>query len=346
MLRKMCLGLAMCCAMVAFGTEGVSEMAVQLFGKQAASKKVEKGAVFIDGLFIPGPYEVSREGNCILINGQVASRFKVTSAASEKAAADAAAAAASEGSDGSDVVSDEDGASIADTPAPTRKGASELDKRLARRGGGIEARLAADRKKRAGATSGAAAFNSEAASTDPTALFEEADYTYTPPKRPDPKPVPYIRPAAAKSTAERLAEAKAREQAQQNRGKQTAAAEEADDEELSVEEFDGLTEAELADYTEQFEKRRVTLEGYLENDYIILLSSNVSTTKAQKRATMRKFILALAKLNAKMTAAKFVAQWKKDFPEAYLRRIYANRAANMKAIKALEARIKRETKSK
>ncbi len=344
MLKKICLGLALCCAMSAFAAEGVSEMAVQLFGKQAATKKVETGAVFIDGLFVKAPYEVSYEGNCILINGQVASRFKVTSAASEKAAADAAAASGDEGSDGTGAVSEEDGASIADEPAPKRKGASELDKRLAKRGGGIEARLAAKNKKK-GAKGGAAAFNTEAASVDPTALFEEADYTYTPPKRPDPAPVPYIRPAASKSTAERLADAKAREEAQKNRGKQADVAESAEDE-LSTEDFDGLTEAEIKDYTEQFAKRRATLEKYLANDYLVLLSSNTSATKAEKKATMQRFVLAICKLNSKSTEAKFVAQWKKDFPAGYLRRIYANRKMNIKALSALEKRIKAAAKDK
>ncbi len=341
MLKKMCLSVLLMCAALAFANDGPSEMAVQLFGKQEASGPIAKGAVFIDGLFVKAPYRVSQEGNCILINGQVASRFKVEAAASKPAEP----APADEGADGSDAVSEEDGASIADMPK--QKGASELEKRLAKRnakGGSIEERLNARKRKTANqAKAASGSFNSEALSSDPTALFEEADYTYTPPKRPDPKPVPYIRPGASKSTAERLADAKAREAAQQERQKGSAAAEE-ESTELATEDFDGLTETEIADYTEQFRKRQKLLEACLEKDGLLLLSSNTSAAKVENKKTMQRFVVALSKPSAKQTEAKFVAQWKKDLPAAYLKRVYANRKANAKALAALVKRLRAEAK--
>ena len=139
--------LLMCVAMLGAGvaaaaTEGVSEMAIQLFGQERAEKRVATGAVFIDGLYVKGPYSISREGNVILVNGRIASRFKVESEsarqAAEKAAADAAAAKEDPAAmGGDDVVSDEDGASVGSDPTPT------LDDAPAAAGGSGEKRPSA-----------------------------------------------------------------------------------------------------------------------------------------------------------------------------------------------------------
>ncbi len=334
MMKKMLLSIALMGATVAFATEGVSEMAVQLFGKEEAKATVEKGAVFIDGLFIKAPYKVSREGNVILVNGQIASRFKVESKMAEKNAADAAAAAQDEGSDGSDAVSEEDGASIGDEPAPTKK-ASTIEKKLAKKGGGsIESRLSEKKRKAELAKkSSAGSFNSEATSSDPEALFEEADYTYTPPKRPDPDPVPYIRPGMKKSASEQFAAAKAREAA--------AAAPAADaEEEIATENFDDLSEDEIKEFTEQFAKRREVIEKHLGNDALVLLSSNTSAAKVLKPSEAKAFVVSLPGLCKGSSSAKLVKQWQKKVPAAYLKRIFHNRDANLGAMKEITTRMK------
>ncbi len=339
-MKRVLLAIALMGATVVFATEGVSDMAVQLFGKEDAKSKVDKGGVFIDGLFVKAPYTVTREGNVILVNGIVASRFKVESAMAEKNAADAAAASKDEGSDGSDAVSEEDGASIGSEDAAPVKKASTIEAKLAKKGGGsIDSRLAEKKRKAELAKKSAVgSFNSEATSSDPTALFEEADYTYTPPKRPDPDPVPYIRPGAKKSATQQMAEAKVRETAVA----QTTAS--ADEDEIATENFDNLSESEIQEMTERFAKRREVIEHHLGNDAMVLLSSNTSAAKVIKPAVARSFVVSLPALCKASSSAKLVQRWQKEMPAAYLKRIYHNRDANLTAIKDLEARIKRETK--
>ena len=95
MLKRMLMVAALMGAGLAAAAEEVSDMAIQLFGKEESGKRVETGALFIDGLYIKGPYEVTRQGNVIFINGRVASRFKVEAkakaAAEQQAAREAAA---------------------------------------------------------------------------------------------------------------------------------------------------------------------------------------------------------------------------------------------------------------
>ncbi|HIV09820.1 MAG TPA: hypothetical protein IAC79_06885, partial [Candidatus Spyradenecus faecavium] len=95
MLKRVLMVAALACAGWATAAEEVSDMAIQLFGKEETGKRVETGALFIDGLYVKGPYEVTRQGNVIFINGRVASRFKVEAkakaAAEQKAAQEAAA---------------------------------------------------------------------------------------------------------------------------------------------------------------------------------------------------------------------------------------------------------------
>ena len=362
--------LLMCVAMLGAGvaaaaTEGVSEMAIQLFGQERAEKRVATGAVFIDGLYVKGPYSISREGNVILVNGRIASRFKVESEsarqAAEKAAADAAAAKEDPAAmGGDDVVSDEGGASVGSDPTPTlddapaaagnagEKRPSAIEERLAKRGqgGGIAARLAAQqRAKNLGAQSAKGSFNTEPTG-DPEALFEEADYTYTPPSRPEPKAVPYVRPGAQKTMTQRLADAKeaeAKQEAKRVAQDETPAADEGD--EIATESFDDLTEAEIDAYTKRFAKRRADLEKILENDCLLLLSSQTSGAQYKNRSVMWRFVLQLDKLCAAPTAAKLIAQWRTTLPAAYLQRIFDNRTANGEAMKTLILRVRREAKA-
>ena len=72
MLKRMLMVAALMGAGLAAAAEEVSDMAIQLFGKEESGKRVETGALFIDGLYIKGPYEVTRQGNVIFINGRVA----------------------------------------------------------------------------------------------------------------------------------------------------------------------------------------------------------------------------------------------------------------------------------
>lgn len=356
MLRQMLLGVALICAAGAFATEGVSDMAVKLFGKEEATKRVAEGALFVDGLYIKAPYSVTREGNVILVNGRVASRFKVESKADAKAKADAEAAKGDAGKAGADVVSEEDGATVGSDPTPTLGDApagnsgpkvSEIERRLAQRGGGsIEERLAAQRKaKDQKGKQAVGSFNQESSGSDPLALFEEADYTYTPPSRPEPKAVPYIRPAAQKSMAERLADAKAREAevAAKASGK-SAAEDEAEGDAIATENFDNLTEEEIAAYTQRFSKFRALIEQNLAADRLIFLSSANSGAKAESRTVMRRFVASLGKLCSAPDASRLVAQWGATLPRGYLGKIYNNREANNREIRTLLLRIAREVK--
>ena len=362
-LRSGLLGVALLGACALSATEGVSDMAVQLFGKEAAGKRVTTGAVFIDGLYIKGPYSVTREGNVILINGQVASRFKVASAMDGVKATAAEAAKGDPAMEGGQV-SDEAGATIGSDPEPTlentsrgasagssAKKPSALEAKLAKQypnGMGLEAKLAAQKKakelKEASAKSG---FNTSASpSTDPMALFEEADYTYTPPSKPEPKAVPYVRPAAKTSFSDKVAANKAREA---ELAEKAAAAEktraEAEEEEISTENFDNLSESEIADLTKRVSDRRALLEKRLEADYLILLSSTASAAKTEKKDVMYKFVSSLEKACSAATADTLIKQWGKTLPRAYLQRIYDNRESNIPEMKALVLRAARELKA-
>ena len=362
--------LLMCVAMLGAGvaaaaTEGVAEMAVQLFGQERAGKRVATGAVFIDGLYVKGPYAITREGNVILINGRVASRFKVESEAArmaaEKAATDAAAAKEDPAAAGGDeVVSDEGGASVGSDPTPTlgdvpRADAgsggprpSAIEERLAKRGqgGGIAGRLANQRRaQNLSEQSAKGSFNTEPTG-DPEALFEEADYTYTPPSRPEPKAVPYVRPGAQKDMSQRLADAKKADAAQE--AKRTAKAEPApagDDDEIATESFDDLTEAEIAAYTKRFAKRRADLEKILENDCLLLLSSQTSGAQYKNRSTMWRVVLPLYALCAPPPPPQPLPPWRPTPPAPFLQRIFDNRAANGEAMKTLILRVRREAKA-
>ena len=346
-------------------TEGVSEMAIQLFGKEEAPKRVATGAVFIDGLYVKGPYEVSREGNVILINGRVASRFKVeakaAAEAAAQAAAEAAAKAAAEKADAAasaeGAVSDEAGATIGSDPTPTledsgpapaAKRPSAIEQRLAKRGaGGIEARLAAQRKaKNLQQQSAKGSFNTEASGGAPTALFEEADYTYTPPSRPEPKAVPYARPGARKSMTQRLADAKEADAKQEAKRVAAAKQPEADDaaDEIATEAFDDLTEAEIDAYTKRFAQRRAVLEKILEGDNLLLLVSTGSSAQYKNRAMMWRFVSQLDALCAAPTASKLLDAWGRTLPRAYLQRIFDNRASNSDAMRTLILRVRRQAR--
>ncbi len=363
--RMPILCVALLCAGLASATEGVSAMATQLFGQERAAKRVATGAVFIDGLYVKGPYAISREGNVILVNGRIASRFKVESKAAaakaEKAATDAAAAAEDPAAiGGDDVVSDEGGATIGSDPTPTLGAApkadaasggrtpSAIEERLAKsgKGGGIAGRLSAQqRAKNLKDQSAKGTFNTDPTG-NPEALFEEADYTYTPPSRPEPKAVPYVRPGAKKSMTQQLADAKAKETAQA--AKRTAAAEAApadDGDEIATETFDDLTEEEIVAYTKRFAKRRADLEKILENDCLLLLSSQTSGAQYKNRSVMWRFVTQLNELCQAPTASRLIATWRTTLPAGYLQRIFDNRAANAKEMQTLILRVQREARA-
>lgn len=356
MLRQMLLGVALTFAVGAFATEGVSEMAVKLFGKEEATKRVAEGALFIDGLYVKAPYSVTREGNVILVNGRIASRFKVEGKLDAKAKADAETLRNDPGTDGAGAVSDKDGATIGSDPTPTLGGqgagatpqnkTSAIEERLAKKGGGsIEARLAAKEKaKNLKAQSATGSFNQEAVSKDPLALFEEADYTYTPPSRPEPKAVPYIRPAAQKSMGQRMADAKAKDAEVATRATKPVAGGEEEGDAIATESFDNLTDEEIAAYTQRFAKFRALIEKSLADDRLVFLSSANAGAKAEKRPVMRRFVASLGKLCAAPDAKPLIAQWGATLPRGYLGKIYDNRDANNREIRTLLLRVAREVK--
>ena len=328
MLKRVLAVAALLCAGWAMATEGVSDMAVQLFGRESADKRVETGALFIDGLYVKGPYSVTREGNVILVNGKVASRLKVEARAKAEAERQAALAAerAKAAEEARQAAQDRETARRAERATP--KARREIR-------GGLKEQLAQQKRDKAiQDASGQQGFNTEAAGGDPTALFEEADYTYTPPARPEPKAVPYIRPGAKQNLRQRIAARDERESAAKAR--QQAAEEDSDEAEEAVSEaFDDLTEAEIDAYSKQFAKRRADLEKILANDCLLLLSSQSSGASYKGRATMWRFVTQLGDLCAAGNANRLINAWGKEIPRAYLRRIYDNRAANSTEMEAL-----------
>lgn len=362
MLKQMLMGLTLFGAVMAQATEGVSDMAVQLFGKEAAEKRVSTGVVFIDGLYIKAPYSVTREGNVILINGQIASRFKVESAMAG-AIATAKEAAKNDPAMQEGVVSETAGATIGSDDTPTiatpkpgkekgARGPTALEEKIAKQyanGTGLEAKLAAQKRaKELKEASGKGSFNSASSgSGDAMALFEEADYTYTPPAKPEPKAVPYIRPAAKESFAERAAKNKARADELAAQAKAAAAGNqetEAAEDEIATEDFENLSEEEIADITKRASDRRAQLEKLLGADSMIFLSASTSAAKVEKKASMQRFVLSLEKLCAASSADALVKQWGKSLPAGYLRKIYDNRATNAPEMKTLLLRVNREVK--
>ena len=362
MVKQLLLGLALCGAMVLSATEGVSDMAVQLFGKESATKRVDKGAVFIDGLYVKAPYSVTREGNVILINGQIASRFKVESAVAGAMATAREAAKNDPAMQGGEI-SEEAGATIGsdDTPtlettskgtkAPAGKKPSALEAKIAKQyanGTGLDAKIAAQKKaKELKEASAKGSFNESSSGTGETmALFEEADYTYTPPAKPEPPAVPYVRPAAKASFAETAAKNKARaaEVAAKAAAAASGAKEDEESEEIATEDFENLSEEEIAAITKKVADRRALLEKLLEADSLILLSANTSAAKTQKKAVMLRFVASLEKLCSASSADALVKQWGKTLPAGYLRKIYDNRESNAPEMKTLILRVNREQK--
>lgn len=207
--------------------------AVALFGESEGAP-IRTGIVFVDGRFVRPPYKVSRRGNGIFINGQLFQKLMIapTPPASEepdeasapapapapepKTASDAGATDEKAADDVPDLkvdvdekVPDVDAAGyvpegVDNVRAPTLSGQRSTS--LTPMGG---SRQAADAKKK---------------QFDPNDLFEDADFTFSLPRRPEPKAVPYVRPAAEKSMKERAEEARAKEAAEAERRKAAAAA--------------------------------------------------------------------------------------------------------------------------
>lgn len=260
--------------------EEVNPLALSLFG-ETEGKAVETGAVFIDGLLIRAPYTVSQKGNVILINGTVASRFSVRHEEPE-----------------TPPKKSDEAPELKDAPAPRRPAAAQnrgiaMPKAMSP----AERRALAAKEKAKRELRPTGSFN-----TDPnpnagaTALFEEADYTYTPPKKPEPKAIPYVRPAQI-SASDRIAKMKAVEAEKRAKLEAARAARAAEEEAASraVESFDNLTEEEIASYREQFVKRREILETALEKDSLIFLRSGISATALYPKAEMAQFMVAFYK---------------------------------------------------
>ena len=328
MIKRMALALAALVAVfsLARAQDGVDPLAVSLFGETDGAK-VSTGVVFIDGLLIPAPYTVSQKGNVIFVNGKVASRFSVEHK-EETAASD-------------------DAPVLEDNPAPSRSSASlssaSRSVAMPKAMSPAERRAAAAREKAKREIKPTGGFN-----TDPnpnagaTALFEEADYTYTPPKKPEPKAIPYVRPAAV-SGSDRIAKMKAVE-AEKRAKLEAARAAAAEAAERAVENFDSLTEDEIAAYKEQFTKRRDVLEKALKADNLIFLSSGVSSTALYPKAEMAQFMVAFYKAISKDDPKTMAVNSK--MKAAYLNDIWANRDKSKDALAPILKRIVAEAKKR
>lgn len=328
MIKRMALALAALVAVfsLARAQDGVDPLAVSLFGETDGAK-VSTGVVFIDGLLIPAPYTVSQKGNVIFVNGKVASRFSVEHE-EETAAPD-------------------DAPVLEDNPAPSRSSASPSSASrsvaMPKAMSPAERRAAAAREKAKREIRPTGGFN-----TDPnpnagaTALFEEADYTYTPPKKPEPKAIPYVRPAAV-SGSDRIAKMKAVE-AEKRAKLEAARAAAAEAAERAVENFDSLTEDEIAAYKEQFTKRRDILEKALKSDNLIFLSSGVSSTALYPKAEMAQFMVAFYKAISKDDPKTMAVNSK--MKAAYLNDIWANRDKSKDALAPILKRIVAEAKKR
>lgn len=363
MLKRLLLCSVLLVATRVFATDGISEEAIKLFGSEEAKGRIAKGALFIDGEFIRAPYSVTREGNVILVNGKVASRLTPKPKAEESeevepeesAEEDVAEADSTEGSDEMPTLDDSDFATSTSTPKT-----SEIDKRLASKGGSIDDRLAAKRKRSELKSQSKGGFNTgvdadgNKTGYDPEALFEEADYTYTPPSKPEPKAVPYIRPETQLSAKERAEQAKARDAelaSQDSDDSAEESPEESGDEEIaesgaSSDEFlAALSEAEVERYTKALTARRRAIENTLKVDGLILLSSSSFAVKAEKRPTMWRFMLSLPELCEESSPSELYSKWGTTVPRGYLQLIHRNRADNLTNMKTILLRIKREAKA-
>lgn len=343
--------------------DGASEIAKLVFGENDASKdRIEKGALFIDGLYIRGPYTVTREGNLILVNGKTAARLRVEA---EEPAADATEADAADEDAADEDAADEDAAdeAVEAVVSPQRRrtredeaaAAKERADEMRKRSGHKTLAEKEEERKKARAPKAKPAFNQEVVSSNPDALFEEADYTYTPPSRAEPKPVPYIRPEAKKSLTERLkdeavaksAKAAAAEAAREADASETVAA--AQPEQPSMAEitaaedalFETLTEDKVNQYIEALNGRQKEIEVALQRDQLVFLSSSTVAWKASSKSVMQRFMLSLEKVN---NLDKFLKTWR-TLPQGYLRSIYKHRSENSKNSKTLRLRIQREQRA-
>lgn len=361
MLKKLLLCTALLGAACSFATPGVSDEAVRIFGSEEAKERVSRGALFIDGVFVRGPYSITREGNVILVNGRIANRFKVAAKTAEPEP-EPAEAEPETGDDAAEEIGESDEMPSLEesdyaAPAAETRQTSTIEKKLAARGGGIEARLAAKKRKQDLKASSSGSFNT-GSSYDPEALFEEADYTYTPPSKPEPKAVPYIRPEAQLSAKERAAKAKAKDAEMMARSAGNADADsDADTGSNTVdsktdavadaadETFEGLSDKEIAAYTKRFAARRAAIENTLKANGLVLLVSTTDSVKAEKPSIMWRFIPDLAELCEADSSARLIAKWEKVIPRAYLQLMYDNRKENDAAMKTLLLRVKRESKA-
>ncbi len=322
-MKNWMMSLLLVCLTTALHAAGASDVAKNIFGSREAEKKnIEKGAIFIDGNFIPAPYTLKREGNLILVNDRVAARFLVD--------------------DKEDEAEGEDSPELQDSATPARRQSArdaEQEKRLKAeefRKKGMKGGSLADKAKareKAKAPKPKAEFNREASSSGGNGLFEEADYTYTPPSKPEPKAVPYIRPAAKKSLKEIVAERDAID-----------AAKRVDTAALAADEaFKALDEEEVARYRKSLDARLAKIEEALQKDALVFFISTNMNMKLEGRKTMYKFVANFEK-DAKGKADAFVKEWP-DLPKAYLKRIHTNRSTNLKQMKTLIARVTRELKA-
>ncbi len=234
--------------------------AVTLFG-EAEGTPVKSGFVFVDGRLIRPPYKVGRKGNGIFINGSLFQKLAIAAAppappeerkpAPAKTAAPTAPSKDKEAADAlgiGDLIDVDDEAGVdagyvgqdaAPSIAPRAEPRPAPAAAVSPLGRPATPQLSGQKKKK---------------KYDANDLFEEADYTFTPPKRPEPPAVPYVRPAAEKTMKERMEETKQREAARAASGDFPLVAADDDDSGTipddgapeEVESFEGIDEVRVA----------------------------------------------------------------------------------------------------
>lgn len=355
--------------------ETISPEAVKVFGERDG-QRVNNGIVFVDGLYIRAPYVVSRKGNGIVINGRyVAMKLPIAAEApkpkpvvvkpvvkktpkkvvkkgdsiiDELGVADLL----DDDGDNDDSDTDQDQEVVPveenikpepDDDVPTLD-ESVLPKAPSPAGSAIE-RILANRKR---------------SNYDLTALFEEADYTYAPPKKPEPKAVPYIRPTALLSTKERLAQAKALDAARQAAAtKARASGDDAQENLPSVaidvveeENFDGLSPERIARAVKFLDDLCKHYEGRLAKNEILIFSggaSRATSLNVSNQNRVKFFVTMKDAFDGQETSETFVKAMHAHFPYVsgdFLTKIFDQRSVNARLLRLLEARLSREERAK
>lgn len=363
----------------------ISPAAEATFGtRESDGKAINDGAVFVDGKFLRAPYTVTRKGNGLFINGTLVKKVSISAedptakkgAAEERpasvedelgfsdfvekpdpapvAAQDAHGQAGSEGG----YVSDKEGASIGGKK-PVPSDVPTLDESTAPK---EKPKDVFQRRKE----------KAEQKVYNETELFEEADYTFTPPKRPEPPAVKYIRPATTtlkeraeaqkakeEEAAKKRAEAKGKGETLEVPDEGVAGETVADTPDAgtpeSTESFEGLSEERIERAKKVMDATCAKYERALRAGKMLLFMVADSWDKEASVKATESFLMEVPDILKDAADAKaFVAAVNAKFPVAeypyldanVLTQIYDNIAANRSSLGLVAAKLKREQKQR